>query len=62
MLEMRGAVRASTSGGRAGLELEYSHRVSQPLSLFASGFAGLAWADGRRELAAEVLAGMRWVF
>lgn len=62
MLEMRADARATTAGGRAGLELEYLHRVSQPLSLFASGFAGLEWADARRELAAEALAGMRWVF
>lgn len=59
---MRGAARASTSGGRAGLELEYLHRVSQPLSLFATGFAGLEWSEGRRDLAAELLAGVRWVF
>lgn len=59
---MRGAARATSGGGRAGFELEYLHRVSQPLSLFATGFAGLEWADGRRELAAEAMAGMRWVF
>jgi hypothetical protein len=59
---MRGAVRASGELGRAGLELEYLHRVSQPLSLFATGFAGLEWQPGKRDLVAELLAGVRWVF
>lgn len=59
---MRGAARVTPDGGRAGFELEYLHHVTQPLSLFATGFAGLEWADGRRELGAEAMAGMRWVF
>ena len=62
MLEMRGAARIGTGGGRAGIELEYEHRATRDLSLFAEGWAGLAWANGQRELAAEALAGMRWVF
>jgi hypothetical protein len=59
---MRGAVRATPQGGRAGAELEYVHRVSDPLSLYATGFAGLEWQGARRDLTAEIMAGMRWVF
>lgn len=59
---MRAAAHAGTEGGRAGLELEYEHRATEALSLFAEGWAGVAWAGGQRELAAEAMAGMRWVF
>lgn len=62
MLEMRGAARVGIDAGRVGLELEYQHRATEALSLFAQGWAGLSWSHGERDIAAEALAGMRWVF
>lgn len=59
---MRGAARVGLDAGRVGLELEYQHRLNDAISLFGQGWAGLAWQDGHRDVAAEVLAGVRWVF
>lgn len=64
LLEMRAAIRGDVHGnGRAGAEVEYQHHVTQPLSLFATGWAGLDWSrDSKPQLGYEALAGVRWVF
>lgn len=62
-LEMRAAIRGDATGGRAGLELDYQHRLSADLSAFASGWAGLGWTPTTSpQLGYEAMAGLRWVW